>query len=169
MKKINLIDDSKESLSDFDSVFSDFTEAPKQEPKIDHEKKPETNEEPKVFTVKNPEGKKFSIEANKIIQGSTILLLLNLAIPSAIALGHNKLNKRFKPINPRDIRLSKTQKNDLEPLADEFAKYINISMSPIALFIGGLLFQYFMLYMNMIEEDPDFKPKKKKKKSESTE
>lgn len=167
---ITLVDDSKsesEIISNevkksgsLDEVLSQYTEAPKVEK---DESKKYSKGQFKIPSDPDVKGsKKITVKADTVITGSMVLLFINITIPGLIAAGHNKWNtKKYKHISRKDLKLSKEQLRDIEPIADEFAKTIDLTAHP-ALLLGAAMISVFATsYISILE------PKVKEKTDES--
>lgn len=75
-----------------------------------------------------------------LIDGYTVLLVMDIVIPGAIKF---LFSKKFKGVDIAKIQMSKTQKESIEPLADKFAAYIQGYINPLyAFFIISSLMYY---------------------------
>jgi hypothetical protein len=94
--------------------------------------------------------------AVNLLSGYILLLAMDLIFPSGIKM---IFKKAAKDIPLSQIRMTKDQKDSLEPLADEVAKRIQQYLDPITLFFiaaGG------MYYINFTEAIEKAKPKEVK-------
>ena len=75
------------------------------------------------------------VNASKYLTGSIILMMIDAVIPSVLLKIMSFSNPKYKAIKTKDIKLSKDQKQDLEPLADEVVKTMTVAMSPVSAFL----------------------------------
>jgi hypothetical protein len=85
------------------------------------------------------------IAGSSVVSGALFLLLIDFVIPNIICLLNNKVSK--KKINPALLKLSEDQRKELEPLADEVAKQINLKGNPMTIFIASLAAIYLGNFM----------------------
>ena len=74
------------------------------------------------------------VNASKYLTGAIILMMIDAVIPSVLIKMMSMANPKYKSIKTKEIKLSKEQKNDLEPLADEVVKQMTVNMSPMTAF-----------------------------------
>lgn len=85
------------------------------------------------------------IGGSSIVSGALFLLLIDFIIPNIICLLNNKVSK--KKINPSLLKLLDEQKKELEPIADEVAKLINLKGNPMTILIASLAAIYLGNFM----------------------
>lgn len=73
-----------------------------------------------------------------LVRGYMILLVLDFVLPMGITFLLSKTsNPKFKNIKAKDIKLTDDEFDDLEPVADEVAKDVQLNLSPMTqLFLG---------------------------------
>ena len=73
-----------------------------------------------------------------LVRGYMILLVLDFVLPMGITFMLRKTNNpKFNKLTARDIKLSDAEFDDLEPVADEVAKDVQLNLSPMTqLFLG---------------------------------
>lgn len=78
-----------------------------------------------------------------LVRGYMLLLVLDFVLPTAITLAMRKFgNNRWANLKSKDIRLSDSEFNDLEPIADEVAKDIQLNVSPMTQLMLGMAVIY---------------------------
>lgn len=82
------------------------------------------------------------VNASKYLTGSLILIMIDAVLPSIIVKVMSMINPKYKSIKTKQIKLSKEQKDDLEPLANEVVKTITVNMSPTSAFVVCLSLIY---------------------------
>lgn len=75
------------------------------------------------------------VNASKYLTGAIVLMMIDAVIPSVLIKMMSMANPKYKSIKTKEIKLSKEQKNDLEPLADEVVKQMTVTMSPMTAFL----------------------------------
>lgn len=81
---------------------------------------------------------------NSLISGALFLVVVDVAIPYVIVFINNKYSKI--KMTAGLIQLSKEQKKDLEPIAEEVVRYLNIRANPVLIFTVSLGGMYAMNY-----------------------
>ena len=73
-----------------------------------------------------------------LVRGYMILLVLDFVLPMGITFMLRKTNNpKFNKLTARDIKLTDDEFDDLEPVADEVAKDVQLNLSPMTqLFLG---------------------------------
>ena len=78
-----------------------------------------------------------------LVRGYMLLLVLDFVLPTAITLAMKKFGgSRWAHLKSKDIRLSDSEFNDLEPIADEVAKDIQLNVSPMMQLMLGMAVIY---------------------------
>jgi hypothetical protein len=122
---------SSDVPSDLDSIINDYSAsgpAPQEQTSEDHikalhgETPAQTTTAPKI----------------SLVRGYMILLVLDFVLPMGITFLLRKTNNpKFNKLKAKDIKLSDDEFDDLEPVADEVAKDIQLNLSPMTqLFLG---------------------------------
>ncbi len=75
-------------------------------------------------------------EPPQLISGALLVLMIDLVFPNIIAVVNNKVSK--DKIKAKDLSLKNEQKKELEPMADEVAKEIQLKMNPLVALIVTL-------------------------------
>lgn len=84
---------------------------------------------------------------NSIISGALLIIMIDLIIPNIIVFANNKLTS--SKIKIKDLQLSKAQKDELIPLADEAAKKIALKGDPMTVFFMSLIGIYGINLMSL--------------------
>lgn len=126
---------SSDIPSDLDSIISDYSNAG---PQNQNTEGPSSAERIDAIhgasaPVAQPAAPKISL-----VRGYMILLVLDFVLPMGITFLLKKTNNpKFKNIKPKDIKLTDDEFDDLEPVADEVAKDVQLNLSPMTqLFLG---------------------------------
>lgn len=85
-----------------------------------------------------------------LITGALFLVIVDVCIPFAVASVNNWLSK--DKIDSTKLQLTEKQRKDLEPLANEVVKYLNLNANPVVLFLigyGGIVTMNFMLQKSL--------------------
>jgi hypothetical protein len=85
------------------------------------------------------------MQGSSILTGAMFITLIDLVFPMLIELGNNLLTKQ--KISANDLKLTKVQKDELQPLADLVVKQINFTGNPIWLLALSLIGTYAMNFM----------------------
>jgi len=104
--------------------------------------------------IKGKRGRKKKADTNgftgtignsSVVTGALFLLLIDFVIPNVICMVNNKMSR--KKINPALLKLTEEQRKELEPLADEVARQINLKGDPKMIFIASLAAIYIGNFM----------------------
>lgn len=88
-----------------------------------------------------------------LVNGSMLLMFCDLLFPTMI----QKLyvwagNKRAKEVRLKDVQLTDDQRESLEPLSDEVAKWLFKKLPPEVMFILALGFMYYMNFKMALDD-----------------
>lgn len=150
-------------IDDISSYFSKYKQAAKIEPKIEQNGKPTVdqpflnikdnplisdtyNQEPEK-KVRKPRRKKADkmIISGEVLTGALFLIFVDMLLPMLIALANNAISK--DKIEGKDLGLTATQRNQLEPVADAVMKEIEMKANPVAILIITMAGLYGMNFM----------------------
>lgn len=92
------------------------------------------------------------VNAVKYITGSLLLMLIDAVAPSILIKVLGMTNEKFKKLNSKKVRLSKDQREDLEPLANEAVKQMTINMNPLTAFFVCTSLIYATNIMTAVED-----------------
>lgn len=84
-----------------------------------------------------PRKEKPVVISGEIISGALFIMLIDLAIPQVIAIANNQFSKN--KIDANELRLTKAQKDELQPLADQVVKQLEITGNPVYIFILSMM------------------------------
>ena len=116
-------------------------------------------------TYNPPENHAVTISGN-IITGALFLLLIDMLVPLLIGLLNDRVSKN--KIDIKQLKLTKEQKNELEPICDAVVKHINFTANPIVILVLSLSGIYGINYMALLQSAKlDEKLKHKKQQNES--
>lgn len=99
---------------------------------------------------------------SSLITGALFLIIVDVCIPFGVASINNWLSK--DKIDSSKLQLTEKQRKDLEPLANEVVKYLNLNANPVVLFLigyGGIVAMNFMLQKSLAKTN--HKPKEEVK------
>lgn len=85
---------------------------------------------------KNPMAESMTLSGD-ILTGALFLSLVDLVVPLVLKIGYDKI--KGTSIDQKGLKLSKAQKDELSPIADEVIKQLSLSTNPTALLIISLL------------------------------
>ncbi len=91
-----------------------------------------------------------------LIDGGLFLTLINLVIPLAITLANNHFSN--DKVKPDQLKLTKDQIKDLDPICDAVMKQVSMTGNPMVLLLIGL-FAAFGLNLMAAKLDSNYKPK----------
>ena len=111
----------------------------------------------KVITPIAPIAKPISVNAAAFITGALFLTIVDALLPSAIIYIAGLVSEDYKALKPKQIKLSKEQKADLAPLADEVVKIVLGEADPLFL----LLIAMSAMYWENIQDAEPLPVKKK--------
>lgn len=89
----------------------------------------------KKVEISTQSNNQSEVNASKYLTGAIILMMVDAVIPSVLIKMMSIANPKYKSIKTKEIKMSKEQKNDLEPLADEVVKSMTVNMSPMTAFL----------------------------------
>jgi len=144
----NIPDFMKEVDADLQG-FQQEIEVEKSEPEQLDITSPKKRGRPRKDRFKEPIEEKRVI-SDTIINGSLLLLLIDVAIPSVITLINNKVSK--KKIKSNRLQLTAAQRTELEPIANEAAKYIQLQGNPVTM-LGLALFGIYFTNLMLLKAD----------------
>lgn len=78
------------------------------------------------------------IKEENIINGSLLILLIDLILPRLVVLVHNRISKE-KQVKSSQLQMTNKQRKDLMPIADEAAKQLLIKANPITVLLIALI------------------------------
>lgn len=143
----NIVDESDKHESDLDKQLREYNEKieRKQEP-IKDEENPieEPTEQPKKRGRKPGQKNKKDDEliiSSPLITGAMFLMACDFIFPACVSWVYNKTNR--DKIDGKLLKLDEDQKKEIEPLAAEVVKQLNLRMSPLmayALTMSGIYF-----------------------------
>jgi hypothetical protein len=123
-----------------ETMLKDFTEVPEIS-------EPLNNEEPAEIEGKKTRKKRDKNVINSsIISGALFLLFIDLVIPNLISVVNNRVSR--SKIGAEMLKLTTDQRKELEPLAEEVARLINIKGNPVmilSLSLGAIYLSNFMV------------------------
>jgi hypothetical protein len=97
---------------------------------------PGTNQQPQEKN-KPKRKRKSKFDQKTIVSGYMMLMIIDLVFPNVVVLLYKKL-KGDTNITASDMQLTLDQKEELQPLADEAAKTLNVEVNPMYLFLISL-------------------------------
>lgn len=140
------INSDNKGLKEVENLLKGYTEQLQVEPESEQPKKKgrkkkgiETEQEPSDLGI------------NSIISGALLILMIDLVIPNIMVFANNKLTKTKMKV--KDLQLTKAQKDELIPLADEAAKKIALKGDPLTVFILSLVGIYGINLMSIKASD----------------
>lgn len=155
-KPQNDLDKDLKDIQDNLSEYSDELDynPPQQDTEPEPEKKTRKRrgrppKRDKVFTEPVPDTPR-QLMASDLITGALLLMMIDLAIPNIIAFANNKFSG--KKIKARQLQLNESQKNELEPFANEAAKQLMIKGNPVSVFIVALVAIYGINFIALKNE-----------------
>ncbi len=113
------------------------------------------NEKQKKTRRKKVEPVQPQIIEYPLITGALMLMLIDLALPNLISLSNNfivKKTKTGKKVKAGDLQMTKDQRAELEPIADQVAKEMMLKANPLAVLILSMLGIYGINFMMLKNE-----------------
>jgi hypothetical protein len=131
--------------TDIDSYLNDYKEgAQVVEPDIS-----EAENEPIKTRIRRSKKKvEPSILTGDILTGAMFIALIDLALPMIIVTLNNTLDKNHK-ITVDKLRLKASQRKELEPIAEEVMKQLELKANPIVILIISLVSLYGLNFVNL--------------------
>ena len=143
--------DKDDFFKDVEGYKSTGAAAPVPEP-------PKLDATGKVITPIAPIAKPISVNAAAFITGALFLTIVDALLPSAIIYIAGLVSEEYKALKPKQIKLTKEQKADLAPLADEVVKIVLGEADPLFLLLIAMSAMY---WENIQDAEPAaIKPKK---------
>lgn len=111
-----------------------------------------------------------NIDISKYITGALVLIAMDSIFPTAILFIAGFVDKKYKGLDKKKLKLDPTEKKELEPLADEVVKIMFGMVHPVTAFLVVTSIIYFGKLESFTEEDfkkaesKRFIPKKEAKK-----
>jgi hypothetical protein len=93
------------------------------------------------------------VDISKYISGALLLMMIDFLLPTAFTFVYPKL-KRLK--DKRKLKMTKDERKELEPIADECIKQVAMKLAPMEAMALMLLFVYGGKIYEL--DDTDFKP-----------
>jgi hypothetical protein len=138
----------KANVSDNDNSYTaqDKTNTTQDKQGINNPKITDTNpldlSEFKKVDISSDSPNPTEVNATRYLTGSLVLIMIDAVLPSIIVKLMSIANPKYKSIKTKSIKLSKEQKDDLEPLANEVVKTLTVNMSPTSAFVVCLSLIY---------------------------
>lgn len=103
------------------------------------------------------------IDISKFVSGALMLIVMDAIIPGVIIFTMRFVDKKYKYLEVKKIKLSSEEKKELEPFADEVVKIIFIKVNPVVGFfvVSAILYGSKLMFLT----DEDFNLPKEEKKS----
>lgn len=100
------------------------------------------------------------IDMSKFVSGALLLIVMDAILPGVICLALSFADRKYKYLDKRKVRLTREEKEELEPFADEVVKVIFLKVNPVIGFfvVSGIL--YGSKFMFLDETDFNLPPKK---------
>lgn len=92
------------------------------------------------------------VNAVKYITGSLLLMLIDAVAPTVLIKVLGMTNEKYKKLSSKKVRLTKDQREDLEPLANEAVKQITLNMNPMTAFFVCTSLIYATNIMTAVED-----------------
>lgn len=92
------------------------------------------------------------VNAVKYITGSLLLMLIDAVAPTVLIKVLGMTNDKFKKLSSKKVRLTKDQREDLEPLANEAVKQMTLNMNPMTAFFLCTSLIYATNIMTAVED-----------------
>lgn len=80
---------------------------------------------------------KRTIKTDSVLTGMMLITIIDLIFPLVVTVMHNKFSKKVK-IKVNDIKMSKTQQNQISDLADQVVQQLDIQANPVHMFFISL-------------------------------
>ncbi len=128
----------KNVSNEIDTLLTGYTQ--KEVPLIDSSQPLKTARKVRAKKVKK------LVISGEIITGLLFITLLDLVLPMAMTSVNNALTG--EKMSQTDLKLTQTQKNELEPIADEVMKELQLKADPIFILIVSFISIYGMKFMD---------------------
>lgn len=92
------------------------------------------------------------VNAVKYITGSLLLMLIDAVAPTVLIKVLGMTNEKYKKLSSKKVRLTKDQREDLEPLANEAVKQMTLNMNPMTAFFVCTSLIYATNIMTAVED-----------------
>jgi hypothetical protein len=131
-------------------VVSGAKPNPKQDIDLSQYGQVETPTDPNAPTEEQAQAQ---VDISKYISGALLLMMIDFLLPTLFTFVYPKL-KRLK--DKRKLKMTKDERKELEPIADECIKQVAMKLAPMEAMALMLLFVYGGKIYEL--EDSDFKP-----------
>lgn len=137
----------KNPENEINDLLKGYTKKMDVEPESEEPKKPKRGRPPKK------DKEQEEIQDSNLISGALFLLLIDMAIPALLAMANNMITKdKKKKIKAKTLKMTKEQRDELSPIADEAIKQLMIQASPLAVFLVSIIGIYGINFM-MLKSD----------------
>lgn len=137
--------ESQKTSDELNNLLSQYKEKA-DIPEIDLSSDTVEPEKPKKRRGRKPKAEKMTI-SGEIISGALFITLLDIILPTIIVTVNNVIDKKGKKMSVMDLRLKQTQKNELEPIADEVMKELMIKANPAFILISSFVSIYALNFV----------------------
>lgn len=129
--------------SEINELLSGYTQ--KVTVENDEEKQQEPPKKRRGRRKKEPE-----IEESSLISGALFLLLIDMAIPALLVFVNNQLSQ--EKMKTKQLKLTKEQREEIAPIADEAVKQLMLKASPLVVLIVSLVGIYGLNFLMLKNE-----------------
>jgi hypothetical protein len=98
---------------------------------------------PEAQSIVNP----VKLSGDTVLSGALLLMLIDIALPNIMCMVNNKMSK--KKVNPKALQMSKSQMDELSPIADKVTEQLLLKGNPVSVLIISLISIYGL---NLIQE-----------------
>ena len=131
-------------IADIDVTVGDTSTSPPLEPP-----KVVVGEE-KVNPIKRTRRKRTTKKAQQIFNGGTLMFLVDVAIPRAVAFANNTIvSKEADKIDFNDMKLTEEERKELKAVSEEAAKMIGLASDPLTTFALMIGIIYAMKFLSL--------------------
>ena len=141
----NYKSNAEKTTSELDNLLKSYTH----KTVIDNSLEDQQNSEVNTDKPKR-RGRRKKIEpviiSGELLTGAMFLTLIDMLFPMIIATINNTIDKK-KQVSAQSLKITQTQKNELEPIADAVMKEIQIKANPVYILIASMLSIYGMNFL----------------------
>lgn len=103
--------------------------------------------------ISNDVKKVNEVDVSKYITGTLVLIAMDAIIPNAVIFIAGFIDKKYKGVNKKKLKLTTDEKGELEPLADEVVKIMFGMVHPVTAFLVVTSIIYFGKLTGLDESD----------------
>lgn len=126
-------------VNEIDDFLKDYSQAFSIDNSQNDAENSDTEEKPKKRRGRRKKSEPQLLEADGIISGALFITIIDLILPMAIATVNNVIDKNGQKVSAHQLKMTQTQRNELEPIATEIMKQAMIKGNPMFLLVLSMI------------------------------